>query len=319
MLLPTRYLSVGKPYVGQAVVYIPWQSLTQRQHELPPPHDTILLLNDTPKAVEAFAWLSQQGRRVAWAELEGESLENLTPPSPLSASREGGEPSSPSPFTERGLGGEVELPSPAASGEGSGVRANFENLSASRAEAEQKEKAHPTYRLWEPNAFLQESVQHLPPGRALDLGCGSGREAVYLADLGWQVIAVDRLPDALERGRELQARYAPQSPPTHWVCADLEQSGWCPEHPVNLIVNCFYYSSELIRRAIRWLAPEGVLLVEAFTPTHQKAFGRPASPQRVTDLSSLIHLLLPSVLILHASEDWRENGRHTVRLLAQLR
>jgi len=46
-----------------------------------------------------------------------ESSKDLTPPAPLSASREGGEPSSPSPFTERGQGGEVK---PAASGEGRG-------------------------------------------------------------------------------------------------------------------------------------------------------------------------------------------------------
>ena len=41
----------------------------------------------------------------------------------------------------------------------------------------------------EPNVFLVEEVRDLPPGRALDLACGEGRNAVWLARLGWQVTA----------------------------------------------------------------------------------------------------------------------------------
>src|SRR5436305_7867440 len=43
----------------------------------------------------------------------------------------------------------------------------------------------------EPNAFLVDVVEALPPGRALDIGMGQGRNAVWLADRGWDVTGLD--------------------------------------------------------------------------------------------------------------------------------
>jgi SAM-dependent methyltransferase len=62
-------------------------------------------------------------------------------------------------------------------------------------------------RLWRPNDFLEESVQNLNPGMALDLACGTGRDAVYLASLGWEVTGVDVLPDAVLLAEQLAKRY----------------------------------------------------------------------------------------------------------------
>lgn len=53
----------------------------------------------------------------------------------------------------------------------------------------------------EPNRFVEAELTHLRPGRALDLGCGEGRNAVWLAEHGWQVTGVDFSPVALEKGR----------------------------------------------------------------------------------------------------------------------
>ncbi len=283
MLLPTRVLSVGRAYPERAVVFIPYEQLPERQHELPPPHMAVRLLNDTPEAVSAHSWLAQQGRSVEWADVsevpyaEPSARYRLWEPNEFLVGWVSPHPPQPSLSQGFGRGREPRLPSPEASGEGQGVRAKT----------------------------------------ALDLGCGSGREAVYLAALDWQVTAVDRLPDALERGRDLQSRYAPQSQPIEWLCADLEDPDWEPPRRYDLIVNLFYFSGELLLRAWEWLLPNGVLLIEAFTPTHQQAFGRPRSPKRVVNLPSLINLLPVSTTLLHASADWRMNGRHTVRLLAR--
>jgi tellurite methyltransferase len=60
---------------------------------------------------------------------------------------------------------------------------------------------------FEPAPLLVEAAQMLPPGHALDLACGPGRNALYLARLGWQVTAVDSSPAAIglltERARGL--------------------------------------------------------------------------------------------------------------------
>jgi chemotaxis protein methyltransferase CheR len=64
-----------------------------------------------------------------------------------------------------------------------------------------------TDRVWSgrPNAVLVREVADLPPGRALDLGCGEGGDAVWLAEQGWQVTAVDIATNALARVTALAA------------------------------------------------------------------------------------------------------------------
>jgi len=62
-------------------------------------------------------------------------------------------------------------------------------------------------RLWsgEPNGVLVAEVADLPPGTALDVGCGEGADAIWLARRGWRVTAVDISGVAIERGREVAA------------------------------------------------------------------------------------------------------------------
>lgn len=57
----------------------------------------------------------------------------------------------------------------------------------------------------DPNAIVVELVSPLQPGHALDLGAGEGRHAVWLAQQGWQVTAIDFSPIALERTRRRAA------------------------------------------------------------------------------------------------------------------
>ncbi|HEV2690175.1 MAG TPA: rhodanese-like domain-containing protein, partial [Bryobacteraceae bacterium] len=64
--------------------------------------------------------------------------------------------------------------------------------------------------LWQPSGFLVEAIDRIRatgssnPGRpALDVACGSGRDAVYLATIGYEVHAIDVLPDALARAGDL--------------------------------------------------------------------------------------------------------------------
>jgi SAM-dependent methyltransferase len=62
--------------------------------------------------------------------------------------------------------------------------------------------------LWsaKPNRFLVAEVSELSPGRALDLACGEGQNAIWLASLGWQVEGVDYSGVAIEKARDRAAR-----------------------------------------------------------------------------------------------------------------
>lgn len=66
-----------------------------------------------------------------------------------------------------------------------------------------------------PNQFVETSLADLPPGDALDLACGEGRNAIWLAQRGWHVTALDFSSVAVERGRRLAGDL-----PVEWLVGD---------------------------------------------------------------------------------------------------
>jgi SAM-dependent methyltransferase len=73
--------------------------------------------------------------------------------------------------------------------------------------------------LWRP---LFEGPDAMEPARALDIGCGSGRDAVHLAGRGWQVTAVEFVDKALARARQ---RAAEEGVEVQWVRGDVGELG----------------------------------------------------------------------------------------------
>jgi SAM-dependent methyltransferase len=118
---------------------------------------------------------------------------------------------------------------------------------------------------------LAEGDDALPPGRALDLGCGTGTHAVYLAAHGWQVTAVDNVERALRRARD---RAAAQKVTVNWVNADvsqLAQLGLEPRFTLVFDRGCYHGLNERQRKAyadaVTELAPHGAtLLIWAMRP-----------------------------------------------------
>ncbi len=114
----------------------------------------------------------------------------------------------------------------------------------------------------EPNRFVVSEFAGLQPGRVLDLGCGEGRNAVWLAVNGWRATAVDFSSVAIDRGREL-ARAAGVE--VDWVVADL--TAYEPEpgrYDAVLIAYLHLVPEErsrVLRRAVAALAPGGHLVV----------------------------------------------------------
>jgi SAM-dependent methyltransferase len=114
----------------------------------------------------------------------------------------------------------------------------------------------------EPNRFLVSEVAGLAPGRALDLACGAGRNAVWLAEQGWTVTGADFSDVALENARGLAAERGVE---VEWLQADLLD--WAPPARAYDLVAVLYLQlpagerRTVLARAAEAVAPGGTLLV----------------------------------------------------------
>ncbi|MCY3837425.1 MAG: methyltransferase domain-containing protein [Gammaproteobacteria bacterium] len=108
-----------------------------------------------------------------------------------------------------------------------------------------------------PSPFLEQNAHLLPEnGRALDLACGAGRNAIYLARRGLAVDAVDISRVALERGRADAGGL-----PIRWIECDLD-AGFEDDENYDLIVNIRYVNLPLVSALLESLRPGGVLVIE---------------------------------------------------------
>jgi SAM-dependent methyltransferase len=119
-------------------------------------------------------------------------------------------------------------------------------------------------RIWSgnPNTVLVREVTGMTPGRALDLGCGEGADAIWLARRGWRVTAVDISGVALERAARHAAEVVDR---IDWQRHDLATS--FPTGRFDLVSAHFLHSlgdmprEEILRKAAGAVAGGGVLLV----------------------------------------------------------
>ena len=124
----------------------------------------------------------------------------------------------------------------------------------------------------DPNPSLVAETAALQAGRALDVGCGPGADALWLASRGWHVTAVDVSSTALRRARD-RARTSGHEVAARidWVHADL--TGWDPGEARFDLVTSHYVQvpgppQDLFRRLASWVAPGGTLLVVGHDSAH---------------------------------------------------
>jgi len=127
-------------------------------------------------------------------------------------------------------------------------------------------------------------------GRALDLACGAGRNAVWLAGRGFAVLGIDSSGEALRQGRELASREACR---VTWIQADVE---FYPLPAAEFdVITCFYYRSPALYPRVRAaLRRGGWLFDETYTLEQLRHGSGPRNPE---------HLLRPGEL-LSAFADW---------------
>lgn len=125
-----------------------------------------------------------------------------------------------------------------------------------------------------PAALLVEWLPRLRQGTALDLACGAGRNALFLAQSGFSVDAVDISPVALERARATADSLGVN---VNWLQADLE-SDPLPAQVYDLIVMMRYVNHALAPMLASRLAHDGYFICEQHLVTTEDVTG-PSSPQ----------------------------------------
>ncbi len=110
----------------------------------------------------------------------------------------------------------------------------------------------------DPDPLVVKFASTLEPGRALDVACGLGRHAIWLAEHGWQVTAVDYSDVAIET---LRKRSAERGVPMDARLADLERHDFVIEpQSFDLIVVCNYLQRDLFPAIKAGLRADGLIV-----------------------------------------------------------
>lgn len=128
-------------------------------------------------------------------------------------------------------------------------------------------------RTW-PSPFLEEWIGRFPMGRALDVACGAGRNALRLAEAGFQVEAIDISTSAISMARAESER---RGLDVVWEVADLDDAD-LGTSVYDVITMIRYVNRRLWPRLIAALNPNGWLLVEHHLQTTADVDG-PSSPE----------------------------------------
>lgn len=156
---------------------------------------------------------------------------------------------------------------------------------------------------------LESFVDFLAPGRALDVATGRGRNALFLAERGWDVDAIDISRAALDRARD---RAAADSAAVDWILADVDTHCF-PEAVYDLVTVSYFDARERLPALRGALAPGGVLFYEHYLrssdaergPSDRYRFGPNELLEACSDLTIRYYV------------ERREDGEPLVTLVAQ--
>lgn len=173
--------------------------------------------------------------------------------------------------------------------------------------------------VWSPSslveAFVTEYANHPSSDTkplALDIGCGGGRDAVYLSMNGWEVTGIDHKASVMQRAKQL-ANFHQQS--VHWYTCSVKESGCLPSQPVDLIVVIRYLNRALFDSIKALLKPNGYLIFQTFVEGVE-AFGSPKNPNYILKKGELAKTFEDFCIIVDRI-DTLNDGRPVASFIAQ--
>lgn len=157
---------------------------------------------------------------------------------------------------------------------------------------------HEPPKLGEPSPRVAEELRDVPAGTALDLAAGHGRHAVWLAQRGWQVTAVDYSEVGLRHGRQLADE---RGAAVRWIEADV--TTWIPPPLAYQLVLVAYLHIEedlferVLARAVGAVAPGGRLVVVGYDLANRERDQRgPPEPSRLYRVGAITASVSPLVV-----------------------
>lgn len=136
-------------------------------------------------------------------------------------------------------------------------------------------------RLWQPSTLVQEWLDNYRDSleverpKVLDLGCGGGRDAVFLAKHKMQVTAIDNKANVISRAKKLAQANGAQ---VQFKCCDLSKADCLPAGEFDLIVGVRFLNRELLTQLVPKLVPNGFLIWQTFVEEEGFVFESPKNP-----------------------------------------
>jgi len=156
------------------------------------------------------------------------------------------------------------------------------------------------------NPFLRKYIALLPKGKTLDLAAGEGRNAVFLAQHGFRVDAVDISEIGL---RKIQALAQKREVEVHTILADLD-TYQIKKGDYDLITNFYFLNRNIIPKIKRGLKKGGVVIFETYLLEHRGLHtGGPKNPKYFLKPNELIHLFKGFRILFYREGIFEEGGK----------
>jgi len=178
-------------------------------------------------------------------------------------------------------------------------------------------------RLWSPCSLLTEWVDYLsqqgfdpkaiqPRPKALDLGCGGGRDSVFLATQGWQVQGIDQEARVLKRAKQLATKSGAS---VKFKCCDLKKTACFPDEKFDLVLVVRYLNRDLFTQIDASIALGGYIVYQTFV-SGAEVFGSPNNPNFILERDELSKVFSGYQMIVDRI-DKLEDGRPVASFIAQ--